>query len=146
MKKMISRLMAMRLVAVSLAASAQSSDNMKADSMQHDDMKQAQISPVPWPIDGEATEPTRGQAHLTVSELDRAIAIRTFWVYQWRVCSLSARSPFSGLAFPAGTMLGLWEPGTMPMSISLHVAFQVALSDLHEAPSRLQKAGIQPRE
>ncbi len=32
----------------------------------------------------------------------------------------------------------------MPMSISLHVAFQVALSDLHEAPSRLQKAGIQP--
>jgi lactoylglutathione lyase len=43
-------------------------------------------------------------------------------------------------------MLGLWEAGTMPMSISLHVALQVALSDLHEAPSRLQKAGIQPRD
>lgn len=43
-------------------------------------------------------------------------------------------------------MLGLWEAGTMPMSISLHVAFQVALSDLHEAPSRLRKAGIQPRD
>jgi hypothetical protein len=74
MRKMIGRLMAMRLVAVSLAASAQSGDNMKPDSMQHDDMKQAQISPAPGPIDGEATEPTRGQAHLTVSELDRAIA------------------------------------------------------------------------
>ena len=34
----------------------------------------------------------------------------------------------------------------MPMSINLQVAFQVAVSDLHEAPPRLQKAGIQPRD
>ena len=34
----------------------------------------------------------------------------------------------------------------MPISISLHVAFQVALSDLHDAPARLQKAGVQPRD
>ena len=34
----------------------------------------------------------------------------------------------------------------MPMSISLHVAFRVALSDLHDAPARLQKAGVQPRD
>lgn len=32
----------------------------------------------------------------------------------------------------------------MPMSMSLHVAFHVALPDLHQAPSRLQKSGIQP--
>ena len=32
------------------------------------------------------------------------------------------------------------------MSISLHVAFQVALFDLHEAPERQEKAGIQPRD
>jgi lactoylglutathione lyase len=43
-------------------------------------------------------------------------------------------------------MLGLWEGGTMPMHVSLHVAFQVALSDLHEAPARLHEAGIQPRD
>jgi lactoylglutathione lyase len=43
-------------------------------------------------------------------------------------------------------MLGLWEAKTMPMSMSLHVAFQVALSDLHDAPARLQKAGVQPRD
>jgi lactoylglutathione lyase len=43
-------------------------------------------------------------------------------------------------------MLGLWEAGTMPMSINLHVAFQVALSDLHEAASRLPEVGIQPRD
>ncbi len=43
-------------------------------------------------------------------------------------------------------MLGLWEAGSMPVSISLHVAFQAKLSDLHEAPARLEKAGIQPRD
>ena len=30
-------------------------------------------------------------------------------------------------------MLGLWEAGTMPINVSLHVAFQVALSDLMSA-------------
>ena len=34
----------------------------------------------------------------------------------------------------------------MPMSMSLHVAFQVALADLHEAAGRLRKAGIEPRD
>jgi lactoylglutathione lyase len=43
-------------------------------------------------------------------------------------------------------MLGLWEAGTMPITISVHVAFQVALSDLHEAATRLEKAGVQPRD
>jgi lactoylglutathione lyase len=43
-------------------------------------------------------------------------------------------------------MFGLWEAGTMPISISLHGAFHVALSDLHEAPARLEKSGVQPRD
>ena len=34
----------------------------------------------------------------------------------------------------------------MPMSFSLHVAFQVTLPDLQEAPSRLQSAGIEPKD
>ena len=34
----------------------------------------------------------------------------------------------------------------MPINLSLHVAFQVDLSDLHEAPAKLQNAGIQPRD
>src|SRR5712692_4251348 len=86
------------------------------------------------------------EAHLTVSELDRAIAF-----YKDLLGLPLARAfPERKVAFfwigdPGKAMLGLWEVGTMPMSISLHVAFQVALSDLHEAPARLQKAGIQPR-
>jgi hypothetical protein len=34
----------------------------------------------------------------------------------------------------------------MPINVSLHVAFQVAPSELHDAPARLQKAGIEPRD
>ncbi len=34
----------------------------------------------------------------------------------------------------------------MPISVSLHVAFQVALADLHEAAQRLQEGGIQPMD
>jgi len=87
------------------------------------------------------------EAHLTVSELDRAVA---FYKDVLRL-PLARLFPDRKVAFfwigaPGRAMLGLWEAGTMPMSISLHVAFQVALSDLHEAPSRLQKAGIQPRD
>jgi lactoylglutathione lyase len=87
------------------------------------------------------------EAHLTVSELDRAVA------FYKDLLGLPLARLFPGrkVAFfwigaPGSAMLGLWEAGTMPMSISLHVAFQVALSDLHEAQSRLQKAGIQPRD
>ena len=87
------------------------------------------------------------EAHLTVSELDRAVA----FYKDLLDLPLARLFPERKVAFfwigaPGRAMLGLWEAGTMPMSISLHVAFQVALSDLHEAPSRLQKAGIQPRD
>lgn len=87
------------------------------------------------------------EAHLTVSELDRAVAF-----YQDLLGLPLAhlfperKAAFFWIGAPGKAMLGLWEAGSMPMSISLHVAFQVALSDLHEAPSRLQKAGIQPRD
>jgi len=87
------------------------------------------------------------EAHLTVSELDRAV---TFYgdilglplarVFPER------RVAFFWIGVPGKAMLGLWEAGTMPMNVSLHVAFQVALSDLHEAPTRLEKAGVQPRD
>jgi len=87
------------------------------------------------------------EAHLTVSQLDRAVAfyrdllgLRVARVFPER------RVAFFWIGVPGKAMLGLWETGIMPMSISLHVAFRVAISDLHEAPARLQKAGVQPRD
>lgn len=42
------------------------------------------------------------------------------------------------------SMLGLWQAGSAPMSMSLHLAFAVDLQDLLHAPERLQAAGIAP--
>lgn len=87
------------------------------------------------------------EAHLTVSDLDRAVA---FYRKQLGL-PLARVFPERKVAFfwigePGQAMLGLWEAGRMPISVSLHVAFQVALADLHEAAQRLQRGGIQPRD
>jgi lactoylglutathione lyase len=87
------------------------------------------------------------EAHLTVSELGRAVAFyRDLLALPLARIFPERKVAFFWIGAPGKAMLGLWEAGTMPMSVSLHVAFQVALSDLHEAPPRLQKAGIQPRD
>ena len=87
------------------------------------------------------------EAHLTVSELDRAVAFyRDLLGLPLAQIFPERRVAFCWIGAPGKAMLGLWESGTMPMSMSLHVAFQVALSDLHGAPTRLEKAGVQPRD
>jgi lactoylglutathione lyase len=43
-------------------------------------------------------------------------------------------------------MLGLWEVGTGPLQMKLHVAFTVELPDLLEAPTRLRAARVTPRD
>lgn len=43
-------------------------------------------------------------------------------------------------------MLGLWEIGTGPLQMKLHLAFTVDLPDLLEAPAQLRAAHIEPRD
>ena len=43
-------------------------------------------------------------------------------------------------------MLGLWEAGSGPQRLSLHLAFKVELSDLLTAPEQLRAAGVEPRD
>ena len=43
-------------------------------------------------------------------------------------------------------MLGLWEVGTAPQRLSLHLAFRTDLDDLLRAPAVLQAAGVTPRD
>jgi hypothetical protein len=40
---------------------------------------------------------------------------------------------FFGLVISKHSMLGLWSLGIIPMGITLHLAFEVTLSDLLEA-------------
>jgi lactoylglutathione lyase len=87
------------------------------------------------------------EAHLVVSQLEHAIAFyRDVLGLPLANIFPERKVAFFWIGAPGNAMLGLWEAGTMPMSISLHVAFQVALSDLHQAAARLEKAGIQPRD
>jgi predicted enzyme related to lactoylglutathione lyase len=63
------------------------------------------------------------EAHLTVSDLDRSIS---FYGEQLGL-SLARTFPERKAAFfwigvPGKAMLGLWEAGTMPITVSLHVA------------------------
>ena len=56
------------------------------------------------------------------------------------------RVAFFWIGAPGRAMLGLWEAGTMPITVSQHVAFEVSLPDLHKAPERLKQAGIEARD
>jgi lactoylglutathione lyase len=42
------------------------------------------------------------------------------------------------------SMLGLWEVGTGPQRLNLHLAFKVDLQELLDAPARLRAAGVVP--
>jgi catechol 2,3-dioxygenase-like lactoylglutathione lyase family enzyme len=87
------------------------------------------------------------EAHLTVTDLDRAVIFYRDQLALPLAHILPERKvAFFWIGAPGKAMLGLWEAGAMPINVSLHVAFQVALSDLHHAPAKLQNAGIQPRD
>lgn len=87
------------------------------------------------------------EAHLTVADLDRAMAF-----YERMPGLQFARVfPERGVAFywiggRGESMLGLWQVGTTPQRMSLHVAFRVELGDLLQAPDRLRAAGVVPRD
>jgi lactoylglutathione lyase len=93
--------------------------------------------------------PLRGlfESHLTVADLDRAMSfygdvlgLELAEVFRER------RVAFYWIGAPGQSMLGLWESGSGPQRMSLHVAFRVDLRDLLEAPRRLQAAGLTPRD
>jgi len=83
------------------------------------------------------------EAHLNVADLERSVLF-----YRDRLGLPLAqmfpdrRVAFSWIGAPGQSMLGLWETGTGPQRMTLHVAFEVALTDLLNSPQALQKAGI----
>ncbi len=85
------------------------------------------------------------ESHLTVSDLKRSVAFfggtlglelaQVFW---------ERRVAFYWIGGRGTSMLGLWEVGSGPQRLSLHVAFRVDLAELVEAPARLRAAGVTP--
>ena len=91
--------------------------------------------------------PVRGlfETHLTVSDLDRSVAFYRDVVG----LSVGLELPERNVAFlwvgnGGRSMLGLWSLGDVPVGLSLHVAFDVALSDVVAACDRLRGAGVTP--
>lgn len=93
----------------------------------------------PVPVDGLF------EAHLTVSDLDRSIGF-----YREVVgLSLALHVPDRQAAFfwigeSGDAMLGLWSLGSMPMGLSMHVAFRASLPNVLGACARLREQGLTP--
>jgi lactoylglutathione lyase len=85
------------------------------------------------------------ESHLTVTELERSMRFfgetlglelaEVFW---------ERRVAFYWIGGRGNSMLGLWEVGTGPQRLSLHVAFRAELPDLLDAPARLRSANVVP--
>jgi lactoylglutathione lyase len=95
----------------------------------------------------EPAVPVRGlfEAHLTVGDLERSVAFYRDIVGLPPALELPERgAAFFWCGPPGKTMLGLWSMGSMPMGLSLHVAFDVELEDALASPGRLRALGVTP--
>jgi lactoylglutathione lyase len=91
--------------------------------------------------------PVRGlfESHLTVSDLGRSVAFYRDVVG----LPVALEVPDRGAAFfwcgaPGKTMLGLWSLGSMPIGLSMHIAFDAGLEDVLDSPGRLRALGVTP--
>jgi catechol 2,3-dioxygenase-like lactoylglutathione lyase family enzyme len=91
--------------------------------------------------------PVRGlfEAHLTVADMDRSVRFYADVVGLVPALEVSDRSAaFFWIGEPGRAMLGLWSLGSMPMGLSLHVAFSASVADVLAACDRLRGLGVTP--
>ena len=85
------------------------------------------------------------ESHLTVTDLQRSMSFfgqtlglelaEVFWERRVALYWIGGRG---------NSMLGLWEVGTCPQRLSLHIAFRADLQHLLDAPARLRAANVVP--
>ena len=95
----------------------------------------------------ERAVPVRGlfESHLTVSDLGRSVAFYRDVVGLPVAFEVPERRAAFLWCGPSGkTMLGLWSLGSTPMGLNLHVAFDVELQHVLDAPARLRALGVRP--
>lgn len=85
------------------------------------------------------------ESHLTVRDLERSMAFfgGTLGLPLAHVFP-DPRVAFYWIGGRGESMLGLWEVGTGPQQLSLHLAFRTDLPDLLGAPALLRAAGVTP--
>jgi lactoylglutathione lyase len=97
------------------------------------------------PVDNQTAVRGLFETHLTVSELERSVGFYRDVVGLPVALEVPERNAaFLWVGDPGRSMLGLWSLGSAPLGLTLHVAFNVTLDDLLDAPSRLEAQGITP--
>ena len=94
-----------------------------------------------------APTPVRGlfETHLTVRDVPRSVAFYRDVVGLPVVLELPERSAaFLWIGGRGRSMLGLWGIGSAVNSMTLHIAFDVALEDVLAAPAGLRASGVTP--
>ena len=91
--------------------------------------------------------PVRGlfETHLTVRDVAGSVAFYRDVVGLPLALDLPDRNAaFMWVGEPGRAMLGLWGIGSSVNSLTLHIAFDVALDDVLAAPERLRDQGLTP--
>lgn len=85
------------------------------------------------------------ESHLSVSSLERSMGFYSGALKLELAHVVPERKvAFYWLGGPGTSMLGLWEVGTTPQRLSLHLVLKVDLADLLVAPHQLRAANITP--
>jgi lactoylglutathione lyase len=85
------------------------------------------------------------ETHLTVDDLPRSVEFYRDVVGLPVALELPERgATFHWIGQPGKAMLGLWSIGSAPMGMRLHIAFEMALEDVLQAPGRLRGDGVEP--
>jgi lactoylglutathione lyase len=85
------------------------------------------------------------ESHLTVANLERSVRFYQD-VLKLPLARIfpERRVAFFWIGSSGKAMLGLWETGSGPQRINLHIAFLATLEDVLAAPEQLRKVGITP--
>lgn len=85
------------------------------------------------------------ETHLSVADLDRSIGFYRDVVGLELAHRMEARrGAFLWIGGRTRSMLGLWETGSSPVRLRLHLAFQVTLADVIASVAALRGAGQTP--
>lgn len=85
------------------------------------------------------------ETHLPVADLTRSRAFYHDMLGLPLAHELAERRvSFYWVGSPETAMLGLWEMGSAPLAMRLHIAFRMAAADIHRLCDQLSQRGIQP--
>ncbi|MFK0162134.1 VOC family protein [Rhizobium sp. NPDC090279] len=86
------------------------------------------------------------ETHLTVADLQRSIAFyRDILQLELATVIEDRRVAFLWIDDKRTGMLGLWETGSAPLRMRLHIAFRISLDDVLRSAAALKAHGIQPK-